>query len=283
MRRAAALATLAIVASLGLAACVPSPTASPTNSVPVAAGYFIPTGWMASVRDFCTATLLPDGQVLVAGGSLSNTLASAELYDPESGTFSPTGPMTAARFDHTATLLLDGLVLIAGGSSGGALGLGITTSATAELYDPETGSFSPTGSMSTGRDGHTATLLPDGRVLIVGGSDGVTDFASAELYDPKTGSFSPTGSMATARQDHTATLLADGRVLIAGGYDTKTQAMIASAETYDPNTAAFSATGSLETARADQTATLLPDHEVLMAGGGGDNLIDLASAELYQP
>ena len=143
--------------------------------------------------------------------------ASAELYDPATDTFSPTGSLATARGLHTATLLADGRVLIAGGGPASWAIEGAYL-ASAELYDPKTGTFSPTGSMATPREDHTATLLADGRVLIAGGNDvGDHGVASAELYDPKTGTFSPTGSMTTARGFHTATLLADGRVLIAGG------------------------------------------------------------------
>ena len=117
------------------------------------------------------------------------------------GEFSPTGS-TTTRYYQTATLLSNGLVLIAGGCCNGTASL-----ASAELYDPKTGTFSPTGSMTTGRIDQAATLPADGRVLIVGGAGD----ASAELYNPTTGAFSPTGSTTTVRAGPTATLLADGR------------------------------------------------------------------------
>jgi hypothetical protein len=180
-----------------------------------------------------TATLLPEGRVLIAGGydpDLSNAtgslgvFAAAEIYDPKTGSFSPTGSMTTARAGHTATLLADGRVLVAGGDS----------LATAEIYDPKTGSFGPTGSMANARVGHTATLLADGRVLVTAGTHDFWDenYASAELYDPTTGSFGPTGSITTLRDSHTATLLADGRVLVTGGHGV--QAPLASAEIFVP-------------------------------------------------
>jgi hypothetical protein len=189
--------------------------------------------------------------------------------------------MITGRGFHTATRLDDGRVLIAGG-----LGSNYHADlASAELYDPQTGAFSPTGSMSTARDGHTATLLADGRVLVVGGQDGSgAVLASAELYDPATDTFSPTGSLATPRTSDTATLLLDGRVLITGGFTGS--ASLASAELYDPATGTFSPTGSMSTPRYLQSATLLADGRVLIAGGGDLNPGHpgtLASAELYDP
>jgi hypothetical protein len=241
---------------------------------------FSPTGSMGAAREYQTATLLPDGRVLIAGGigASGAALASAELFDPKTGQFSPTGSMAHARWSHTATLLPDGRVLVAGGDDR------VKRLASAELYDPKTGEFSATGSMTTGRELPTATLLPDGRVLVAGG-DGVSSttfspLASAELYDPKTGTFSPTGSMGTVRANHTATLLPDGRVLIAGGWDASKR--LASAELYDPKTGKFSATGSMTTGRQLPTATLLPDGRVLVAGGSVGSSA-LASAELYDP
>jgi deoxycytidylate deaminase len=241
-------------------------------------------------RQIHTATLLTDGRVLVAGGvaHFDVTLASAELYDPKTGTFSPTGSLTTARGFHTATRLADGRVLFAGGNPHQWDFYG-PFFASAELYDPQTGTFSPTGSLATARNLHTATLLLDGRVLITGGNDTFDHaVASAEVYDPKTGTFSATGSMATARGFHTATLLADGRVLITGGGSAgwTPDHFVASAEIYDPKTGTFTATGPMTDARALHTATLLDDGRVLMTGGfnnyntGGTSL---ASAELYDP
>ena len=110
-----------------------------------------------------TATLLPNGKVLVAGGYNGGALTSAELYDPASGTWTATGSLNTARYDHTATLLPNGKVLVAGGISNGS---DLTS---AELYDPASGTWTATGSLNTARYEHTATLLPNGKVLVAGG------------------------------------------------------------------------------------------------------------------
>jgi hypothetical protein len=253
-------------------------------------GTFSPTGSMTTTREGHTATLLADGRVLIAGGTDTNGhgVASAELYDPKTGTFSATGPMTTARGFHTATLLSDGRVLIAGGDPT-AWTESSPFLASAELYDPKTGTFTATGPMTVVRAHHAATLLSDGRVLVTGGIVSVAGAPiSDEIYDPKTGTFSLTGAMAAERIYHTATLLADGRVLIAGGEPPGQSGygpFLASAELYDPNTGTFSPTGSLASARAYQTATLLADGRVLVTAGEGSlgAVAPLASAEIYDP
>jgi hypothetical protein len=260
----------------------PSPTtgASVTPTPPATSG---PTGTMTHGRSDQTATALADGRVLIAGGYSSQaTIASADLFDPATGTFTATGPLAVARGYHTATLLLDGRVLIAGGNPRDWTFNGPFV-AQAELYDPKTGTFSPTGMMGTARNLHTATLLADGRVLIAGGNDAEAhSVASAELYDPKTGTFSPTGSMSVARGFHTATLLADGRVLIAGGCATGWDGpFVASAELYDPTSGTFTTTGAMADLRVSHTATLLADGQVLITGGTADGTTSLASAELF--
>ena len=274
------------VAVASTPALTPTPTAASTATPDLVSS---PTGQMTGPRQVHTATLLADGRVLVVGGYNVDGVsrASPELYDPKTGTFSPTGSLGVARGFHTATMLSDGRVLIAAGSDRGGVLDGLLPIASAELYDPKTGTFSPTGSLATARSFHTETLLSDGRVLIAGGcADGLRDLASAEIYDPKTGKFSPTGSMSVARCFHTATLLADGRVLIAGGYSAGWVVdgeFRASAEIYDPKTGTFSPTGSLAVVRGNHTANLLSDGRVLIAGGDDIVRHSLHTAELYDP
>jgi hypothetical protein len=234
------------------------------------------------------AVLLPDGEVLVAGGSGTDggPLASAQLYDPATGTWTATGSMTTPRYHPTATLLPNGKVLVVGGDSNqGVL-------ASAELYDPGTRTWTATGSMRGPRQLHTATLLLDGRVLVAGGTTGLGAVVlwSAELYDPGTGTWTTTPrQMRDARFGHTATLLPDGEVLVTGGnhgpYGSGGGASN-SAELFDPSTGSWTATGTMLEARTNQTATLLETGKVLVAGGhDGTGLHNAAraSAELFDP
>ncbi len=199
-----------------------------------ATGVWTPTGSLNTARGGYTATLLPNGKVLIAGGSDGiNYLASAELYDPATGTWSPTGSMGIARDYHTATLLPNGQVLVAGGFGDNSHPRYL---ASAELYDPATGLWSPTDSLNTARERHTATLLLNGQVLVASGfgDDSYPHYlTSAELYDPATGLWISTGSLGDGREFHTATLLPDGQVLAAGGWDGS--AVLSSAELYNPS------------------------------------------------
>jgi len=249
------------------------------------------TGSMQQARNYFSATLLNNGQVLVVGGSYRGSfvqygLTSAELYNPANGTFSFTGSLNTGRYGHSATLLNNGKVLIAGGTNNS------TALSSAELYDPTTGTFTVTGSLSCAC-GYSATLMPNGMVLFSGGFNGSNAVSSAELYNPTSGTFVPTGSLNVARAGPSSTLLGNGKVLVAGGVYytgvipyTAVAHYLASAELYDPATGAFTLTGNLHTARSSQTATLLKNGSVLLAAGQNDNTQNygyLSSAELYNP
>ena len=190
--------------------------------------------------------------------------------------------------ESTATLLADGRVPVTGGraASGGA-------TSEADLYDPTSGTFAPTGNMVTPREGHTATLLESGKVLIVGGAAviGGLATAAAELYDPSTGTFTATGSMTQARALHTATSFANGRVLVAGGdpafyvFGNAPQS-VASAEVYDESTGLFSAAPDLSVPRESHAAVGLRVGVVLVVGGGTGTIgytptTVLSSTDLY--
>jgi Kelch motif len=243
-------------------------------------GAFAPTGNMTIPRTMAMATLLRDGRVLIAGGLGigERTLASAELYDPSNGTFTPTGRMITPRTVYTGTLTLlpDGKVLITGGRSGYGPAL-----VSAELYNPDTGTFFATGNMNTPRFLHTATLLNNGKVLIAGGSDGVSTFlTSAELYDPLTGTFTVTGDMSSPSAG-TATLLPDGKILITRSAPWQTHAQVLT-DVYDPSTELFSPTGKMVWGQTAPTATLLQNGKVLIAGGDvGDGDGSSPRAELF--
>src|SRR5712692_3705769 len=227
------------------------------------------TDHLSEPRLFATATALADGNILVAGGGHDSALtvtASAELYDANSGTFLTVGDMSTPRAEHTATLLDDGRVLIAGGHR---VNSSVSALASAELYDPMTRRFIPTGSMTMARQDHTATRLSTGQVLMTGGFDASHyGLSTAEVYDPKSGQFAPTGMLDAARGEHTATLLDSGGVLIVGGYEAEVPLPArALAELYDPANGTFSPAGPMAIPRGSHTATVLADGRLLIAGG----------------
>jgi N-acetylneuraminic acid mutarotase len=287
-----------------------------------ATGSWTLTGAMNDGRYGHTATLLDDGRVLVAGGSGGNgILASAELYDPATGLWTHTGPMLEARVSHTASLLPNGKVLVAGFFFGGSEGA--HSLATAELFDPETGSWTAAASMNEARGLHTATLLRDGSVMVAGGTAGspfgdvydptrnawtptspmvvgaaytatllpddtvLVTGDPVQLYDPASNIWTTTGPMIHVWNEHTATLLDDGTVLVIGGYDTNGDGA-AEGQLYDPSSGSWVATAAMIDGRVYHSATLLQDGTVLVAGGAKTIYADaldelLSSAELYYP
>jgi len=306
----------------------PSDEMAPAAATTSEPGTFSQTDSLDEARYFHTATLLPDGRVLVVGGEYPDVedlphrvhAAPAEVWDPATAAFSPAGSLIEARSGHTATLLADGRVLVVGGYAYDDCDTYcLHQIADAEVWDPETESFDPAGSLVEARGGHTATLLPDGHVLIVGGADGFGELASAEVWDPEAASFSaadgfgelasaevwdpevaafvPAGSFAFAYThdgsdivDHTATRLPDGDFLVVGGgyfvdVDTADERyeVAATATVWDPETASFDAAGSLDEGREGHTATLLPDGRVLVAGGSDGDGSGFALAEVWDP
>lgn len=220
-----------------------------------------------------TATALASGKVLVAGGVDGAPVATAQLYDEavdDNTAAGAGGVMGAARGYHTATRLLSGKVLIAGGRGpGGSL-------ASAELYDPATNTFAPTGAMAAARSEHVAALLGDGRVFVAGG-----DSATAEIYDPATGKFGAAGSLSSARASAQAVVLASGHVMVAGGR--VGGAEVGDVEIFDPKTSTFAPQPSLSFARAKFGLSRLATDEVLAAGGIDPKSFSVRVAELWRP
>jgi hypothetical protein len=238
-------------------------------------GRFTATGSMTTARRQPSAALLPDGRVLIAGGTRSDgsAVASAELYDPSTGSFTVTGGMINPRFGHSAILLANGKVLIVGGA-----GTSYPNPGGAELYDPATGTFAATGEyVVEGGCCAPAILLADGKVLFALQN-------RAQVYDPSTGTFNLTGAPGYCLS--AAALLTNRKVLFAGG---QCDDRLATAELYDPVAGAFAFTGNMASPRVGHTLTLLPDGAVLAAGGETDSYfgngfaLTVASAELYYP
>jgi uncharacterized protein (DUF2147 family) len=246
---------------------------------------FSATGNLGTPRGHAIAVLLKTGKVLIAGGSASgddDQLTTAEIYDPATGRFTPTGSMHARRSAFTAITLKDGRILVAGGLSGGHYPYH-EVEATAELYDPETGRFTETGSMEFPRYKQGAALLPNGKVLVAGGSNEIgrqITYSSTEIFDPQTGKFSagPTMKFPRYKLLSGVVVLHDGRILLAGGAERP--------EIYDPALEVFTAlNGEPLDGFLFSTATLLGDGRVLLVNGYGHHPTDGAvnQALLWQP
>ncbi len=239
-----------------------------------ASGSFTVTGNMSIGRRFHSAVLLPNGNVLVVGGTWGDgstpgegaSTPADEIFDPATGKFTATGNSGNVLHWHTATPLQSGKVLVAGGALDDVDGTGV---ASASLYDPETGKYTPTGNMTKPRVAHTATLLPNGKVLIAGGGRSAASptLADAELYDPATGTFiAAENEMSRARGSHAAALLHDGKVLLVAGFPGNAITPI-KCDLFDFRTGKFEPTGDYPEGLFHYTATTLADGEVLIAGG----------------
>jgi len=230
---------------------------------------FTPTGSMATARQDHTATVLPDGRVLVAGGSCNGSvLATAEIYDPATGSFTPTGPMLSPRTHHTAQVAgwNPSVVLFLGGDDGTRI------LSTIEAYDLTTGTFKPIGAMTEPRRFHTSTMLnlpaPSfGTAILVAGGEGPGGWlASAELIDPDTFVATATSPMATPRGRHAASAPGNHICYVVGGFN---GAYLASVEYFDLADRKFHSSGPLNLPLADCTMGIEGGSQVV-AGGRND-------------
>jgi len=280
LRRILAVSFLLALAISLIAACLPKTNTTNSKS----AGKIFETGSMSVARADHTATLLPDGRVLIAGGMVENGvfLDSMEIFDPSTAHFSPAGAMSSKRVGHSATLLPNGKILIAGGLA--ARGEIVSS---AELYDTRTGKLSAAAPLHEARNGHEAILLPNGKVLILGGYDGRRFLSSVEIYDPAANQFLAAGNLQIARGGAVAVLLKDGTVLLTGGASgsESNHKVLQSAEIYNPQTRTSMLVADMTSPRYKHAATLLTNGQVLITGGSDEHdwsgVYD--TAEIYDP
>lgn len=271
----------------------PNPIATATTYNP-SSGTWTNAPNMSTARAYATATALPDGRVLVAGGYdrrvilLTNPsregvqlvpLADSLFFNPTSSTWTAGPALAQSRFGHLAVALRSGRVLVVGGSDPLHSEQVLTS---AELFDPATGRWTSAGAFGAGRSQFTLTALTDGRALLAGGiaADGYTVLGSTLLFDPAKNLWSPGPELANVRTGHAAAALADGRMLVTGGADQVGR--LASSELFDPSANSWSATGALVTPRSDHLAISLTNGRILAIGGRGSG-DPLASAELFDP
>ncbi len=254
-----------------------------------ATGRWESAGVMGRQRTQHIAALLNDGRLVLAGGAgvvqaeidqqrIDQPLIETDIFNPSAGTWELIGEISVPRDGLAAATLPNGAILITGGDNGAGTEDSILNSA--EILDTASGLWSLTGSMAQSRQGHSATLMNDGTVLIAGGDDGANPLNSAEIYDPSAGIFTDTANMAEPRERFTATPLQDGRVLVAGGGGNSPR--LSSAEIYDPQNATWTPAGEMSTGRLKHAATPLQDGRVLVVGGLGVGQF-LSSAEIYDP
>lgn len=258
-------------------------TAPGNATLNVSTSTWAPAAPLPTIRSYHSATLLPNGKVLVAGGREgSPTVRSVSLYDPATDTWSAAADMITTRNSHKATLLQNGQVLVTGGMTSSNI-----STASAEIYNPSTDSWSSAGNIPGGwRARHTATLLTNGKVLVAGGIScclpPMDPIFSTALYDPATNSWTSAGNLASSRADAAAVLLsnvgppATEYVLIIGGSESTQQR--ASAEIYDPVANTWAPAASMATARGAPVATLLANGNVFVTGGHQSAL-----TEIYDP
>jgi large repetitive protein len=261
---------------------------------------WVGAGTLGVARMAHAATRLPDGKVLVTGGyditapgtSFDPALKSTEIFDPNTLQFTPGADMTVPRRNHVVTSLRDGRILITGGIQ--LRGSGFGAAPATEIYDPLSGTFTAKDLMMRGRWLHTATLLNDGRVLLVGGQPtnctGAGCFPealnTAELFDPATGSVASTGRLHVSRYAHSAALLPDGRVLIIGGETTEPLPdtdQVTTVEIYDPATGQFSDFGQLIDGRGFHALVALNNGKYLVAGGKTQSSYPAYTTEIFDP
>lgn len=268
------VASLAVSALLLVGCTAGEPTASPVSSATVDA-----PGVPAADRAVHSATTLPDGRILIAGGCVvdgcGTATADVVIVGADGRTETSAAPMSVPRTNHSATLLPDGRVVVVGGFLGE--GEGVTGSL--DILDPAKMIATP-GPTVVPRGGHAAALLPGGRVLIVGGDDGSGGTAAAEVFDSASGTVSAVEPLPWAADALEATTLRDGRVLVTGGRVARGTATAAAA-VYDPALEAWAEVGPLGVPRSKHFQVTLPDGRVLVGGGTPDDRTLLQSTEVF--